>query len=79
MTIAIETNDLKRSYISTNGIIRQKKKEIIALNGVNLPSKPGNYLVAGSERCRENHYHAHLIHHSAAHFRYCPGFRPGCG
>ena len=41
MTIAIETNDLKRSYISTTGIIRQKKKEIIALNGVNLSIQTG--------------------------------------
>jgi len=41
MTIAIETNDLKRSYISTTGIIRQKKKEIHALNGVFLSIKTG--------------------------------------
>ena len=41
MTIAIETNDLKRSYISTTGIIRQKKKEITALNGVNLSIQTG--------------------------------------
>ncbi len=41
MTIAIETTDLKRSYISTTGIIRQKKKEIIALNGVNLSIQTG--------------------------------------
>ncbi len=41
MTIAIETNDLKRSYISTTGIIRQKKKEVIALNGVNLSIQTG--------------------------------------
>jgi ABC-2 type transport system ATP-binding protein len=41
MTIAIETTDLKRSYISTTGIIHQKKKEIIALNGVNLSIQTG--------------------------------------
>lgn len=41
MTIAIETTNLKRSYISTTGIIRQKKKEIIALNGVNLTIQTG--------------------------------------
>ena len=41
MTIAIETTDLKRSYISTTGIIRQKKKEIIALNGVDLTIQTG--------------------------------------
>jgi ABC-2 type transport system ATP-binding protein len=34
--IAINTADLKRSFKSTVGIIRQKKKEIIALDGVNL-------------------------------------------
>ena len=41
MTIAIETTDLKRSYISTTGIIRQKKKEVVALNGVNLSIQTG--------------------------------------
>jgi ABC-2 type transport system ATP-binding protein len=41
MTIAIETTDLKRSYISITGIIHQKKKEIIALNGVNLSIQTG--------------------------------------
>ncbi len=41
MTIAIETTDLKRSYISTTGIIHQKKKEINALNGVNLSIQNG--------------------------------------